>query len=258
MPKTAGLHFFLHEGGMQTKPPMVLIHGAGGNHLFWPPEIRRIAGTRVLAIDLPGHGRSAGLGCQAINDYVETLLDFLTAAGLSRSVLVGHGMGGAIALTLAIAHPERVAGIGLISSGSRHPIPSVIMENTTNSATYHQAVLAFVDMMNISSGMQALKGRVIKYYSSIRHTLLLGDLRACDGYDVSSHLEGINVSVLAICGTDDKLTPRHFSVDLAGKVPGAALQTIEGAGHLVMLEQPHRVAGLLSVFLMTIPYRAGG
>jgi pimeloyl-ACP methyl ester carboxylesterase len=82
-------------------------------------------------------------------------------------------------------------------------------------------------------------------------------LSACDHFDVTTCLEIIQSPVLVVCGTSDRLTPRRFSENLAQKIAGAALQTIDGAGHLVMLEQPHRVAGLLSFFLKVIPYVPG-
>jgi pimeloyl-ACP methyl ester carboxylesterase len=82
-------------------------------------------------------------------------------------------------------------------------------------------------------------------------------LRASDQFDVSDCIDDIRSPVLVVCGTGDQLAPRHFSENLAEKIPGAALQTVEGAGHLVMLEQPHRVAGLLSVFLTVIPFLSG-
>ena len=62
MPITAGLHYFLHEGGRPVKSPVVLIHGAGMDHSAWPPEIRRLAGENVFTLDLPGHGKSKGPG----------------------------------------------------------------------------------------------------------------------------------------------------------------------------------------------------
>jgi 3-oxoadipate enol-lactonase len=93
--------------------------------------------------------------------------------------------------------------------------------------------------------------------STIRPTLFHGDLRACEQFDASIQLHGIKTPTLVICGTDDHLVPRRSSASLAGQIQGAALQTIEDAGHLVMLEQPRRVVGLLSVFLMGIPYLPG-
>jgi pimeloyl-ACP methyl ester carboxylesterase len=166
-------------------------------------------------------------------------------------------MGGAIGLTLALEYPERVAGIGLLSSGPRLPVASAILENAANLATFILAVNAYQELMYISNANSNLKDQAFKHLSSIRQSLFQGDLRACDQFDVSTRLETIQTSTLVVCGTQDQLTPMHFSEDLAGRIPNAALQTIDGAGHLVMLEQPHRVAGLLSVFLATIPYTPG-
>jgi pimeloyl-ACP methyl ester carboxylesterase len=257
MPIAAGMHYFLHEGGKLTRPPLVLIHGAGGDHLFWPPEIRRLSGVRVFALDLPGHGKSAGLGRQSIDDYAGSLVDFMDTTSLSQAVFVGHAMGGAITLTLALDHPERVAGIGLISSGPRLPIASSILENAANPATFLLAVQSLQELMQVSQAVPNLKDRTFKQFSSIRQTLFLGDLWASDRFDVFTRLETIRTAVLVVCGTDDQLTPRYFSESLAERIPGAALQTIDGTGHLVMLEQPRRVAGLLSVFLETVSYLPG-
>jgi len=257
MPIADGIHYFFHEGGRPTKPPLVLIHGAGGDHLSWPPEIRRLADARVFSLDLPGHGKSEGPGCQSVADYADGVVGFMDVAGLPRAVFVGHALGGAIALTLAIDHPERVAGIGLISTGSRLPIASSVLENAANPATFILAVQSLQELMHIPQSEKYLKDQVFKHLSSIRPTLFHGDLRACDQFDVTTRLDAIRTPVLVLCGTDDQLTPRRFSESLAGQISGAALQTIDGAGHLVMLEQPRRVSALLSVFLKSIPYMPG-
>lgn len=257
MPIAAGIHYFLHEGGRPTKPPLVLIHGAGGDHLSWPPEIRRLADVRVFTLDLPGHGKSEGPGCQSVADYADSVVGFMNAAGLSRAVLVGHALGGAIALTLAIDHPECVAGIGLISTGPRLPIATSVLENAANPATFILAVQSLQELMHIPQALKYLKDQTFRHLSSIRPTLFHGDLRACDQFDVTTRLDAIRTPVLVLCGTDDQLTPRRYSESLAGQIHGAALQTIDGAGHLVMLEQPRRVSALLSVFLTAIPYLPG-
>ena len=257
MPVAAGLHYFLHEGGTTTRPPLVLIHGAGGDHLFWPPEMRRLAGRRIFTIDLPGHGRSEGPGCQSLPDYTEHVIDLLDAAGISRAALIGHGMGGGVALTLALDHPERVAGIGLIASGARLPVSAAILENAANPATYSRALDALRALMGSARTAPQVKERVFKYYAALRPTVLHGDLHACDRFDVTDQLEDILCPVLVVCGAEDRLTPPRYSESMAERIPGAALQTIDGAGHLLMLEQPRRLAGLVNVFLATIPYTPG-
>ena len=257
MPIAAGIHYFLHEGGKPTKPPLILIHGAGGDHLSWPPEIRRMAAGSVFSIDLPGHGKSEGPGRQSVAEYADSVIGFMNASGLSRAVVIGHGLGGAIALTIAIDHPERAAGVVLISTGPRLPVSSSVLENAANPATILQAIHSLQNQMGIPQGAKHVSDHSFRRLSSIRPTLFLGDLRACAQFDVTSRLDDIQTPVLVLCGTDDQLVPRFHSEKLAGKIPGAALQTVEDAGHLVMLEQPRRVAALLSVFLTTIPYTPG-
>jgi pimeloyl-ACP methyl ester carboxylesterase len=258
MPVSAGLHYFLHEGGGPFQPPVVLIHGEGGDQLSWPSELRRLPGYRSFTLDLPGHGKSAGPGLQSVPDYARIVVDFLGAARLSRAVLVGHGMGGAIALTLACDFPETVAGIVLVAVGARLPVASSLLENAANPSTFPLALQAWQAALCGPNTPPRIKEAISRRLSVIRPTLLHGDLLACDGFDLSESLGSIRSPALVICGTEDKFTPLRYSEDLASAIPGAALQTIDGAGHLVAQEQPRRLAGLLTIFLGTVPYTPGG
>ncbi len=76
---------------------MVLIHGAGGNLAFWPPQVRRLPGALVYALDLPGHGQSTGPGFDEIGQYAAAVLAFLDTESLPPVLLAGHSMGGAVA-----------------------------------------------------------------------------------------------------------------------------------------------------------------
>ena len=257
MPAAAGLHYFLHEGGGALKYPIVLIHGAGGDHLSWPAELRRLPDHHVITLDLPGHGKTEGPGHQSIGNYARVVTEFVDFLGFSRAVFIGHDMGGAICLSLALDYPDRVAGIGLISTGSCLPIPSKILENAAGKPTLPLAIKDLQEIFLGSQTPEGLKEAILNRLKSTRQTLLLGDLLACDRFSMAGCLGGINTPVLVVCGTDDKFTPLHFSEMLSSQIPGAALQTVEGAGHLPMLEQPHRLAKMISIFLATIPYLPG-
>ena len=166
-------------------------------------------------------------------------------------------MGGAIALALALDYPERVAGIGLISTGASLPIPSSIIENAANQSTLMLAIKRLQEMSLGSQTSASLSEINFKRLTEIRQPLLLGDLRACDRFNMAKRLDAIRSPALVVCGTDDKLTPMRYSELLSSQISGAALQTVEGAGHLLILEQPGRLAKLISVFLATIPYSPG-
>jgi pimeloyl-ACP methyl ester carboxylesterase len=257
MPIAAGIHYFLHEAGSTMKPPLVLLHDAGGEYLSWPSEIRRLPETRVYTVDLPGHGKTGGLGRQYIADYAKSMIEFMNAAGLSRAVFGGHGMGGAIALSLAIHEPGRVAGTILISTGPRLPIPEVIRENGANPSTLQRAINHWQQVCFDEKTPILFQEKYCRRLSLIRQTLLWGDWLACDRFDVSQSIEKIRTPTLVICGTGDRLTPMHFSKMLSSRIPEAALQTVEAAGHMLILEQPAHVAKLMSVFLKTVPYTPG-
>jgi pimeloyl-ACP methyl ester carboxylesterase len=257
MPIAAGYHYFLHQGGGLLTPPLVLIHGAAGDHLSWPAEMRRLPDYRVITLDLPGHGKTPGPGRQSVQAYAADVVQFMDSVGLSRAVFVGHAMGGAIALALALDFPDHVAGIGLISTGPSLPIPASVIENAANLSTLPLAVRSLQESSLGSQTPETLKGIIFKRLAETRQPLLFNDLLACDRFNLSDCLSAIHVPVLVVCGTDDRLTPLYFSELLSRKIPGAALQTIEGAGHMLALEQPHRLAKLISVFLSTIPYSPG-
>jgi pimeloyl-ACP methyl ester carboxylesterase len=257
MPIAAGIHYFLHETGSALRPPLVLIHGEGGEHLSWPPEVRRLPDCHVFTLDLPGHGKTEGPGLQSVEGYARSVVDFMEAAGLSRAVFAGHGMGGAIALVLALDYPDRVAGILLISTGPCLPVPSSVLENAASPSTLPLAINTLQGMSFSPETSVNLKGIVFKRLTETRQTLLLGDWLACDRFDVTGRLKTIRTSTLVICGTGDKITPLHFSETLASQIPGAALQTVDEAGHMLVLEQPLHLAKLTSIFLATIPYSPG-
>ena len=98
-----------------NSPLVVLIHGAAGTHLDWPPHLRRLDAASVYAIDLPGHGRSPGPACSTVDQYAEVVAAFITELDLAEVVLVGHSMGGAVALTIARQQPGAVMGLVLIT-----------------------------------------------------------------------------------------------------------------------------------------------
>jgi pimeloyl-ACP methyl ester carboxylesterase len=257
MPQAAGIYYFSNGDDDWSRPAVIFIHGAGGNHLYWPPEIRRLAGQRIYAIDLPGHGKSEGIGRQSIADYAACVLAFMDELKMRKAIFIGHSMGGAIAQELALNHPGRTLAIGLISTAAQLRVNPVLIENTFSQATFPLAVQAINDWAFGSQTDVRLKELSIQRMSEVRSSVFHGDFIACDTFNILSCVEKVKVPTLIICGSDDKMVPLHFSQFLNEKIKKSLLHVVDGAGHMVMLENPSVVANMLKLFLDGITYQPG-
>ena len=256
MPLSAGMYYFENDGNW-AQPATILIHGAGGNHLYWPPEIRHLKDHRIYAIDLPGHGKSAGIGRQSIADYARSVLDFMGSLKIHKAVFVGHSMGGAVALYLGIHNPSRTIGLGLIGTAPRLRVSPDLLSNSSVPATMPVAVKTTVEM---SFGLNAdprLKELATQRMLEVRYPVLHGDFLACNVFDETSLLGRVKAPALIICGSEDRMTPARYSVAMHGRLKKSLLHIVDGAGHMVMLEQPLAVANILDLFLKTIEYQPG-
>jgi pimeloyl-ACP methyl ester carboxylesterase len=252
MPTASGIYYAEYDEGHKDQPPIILIHGAGSSHLIWPSEIRRLPGQRVLAVDLPGHGRSAGVGLQSISRMADQLVEFLAALDLYQAVFVGHSMGGAIALELAIQHPTQVAGLGLISTGAYLGVNADFLENLANPLTAPSALVTFRQRAFGTQVAPALVERCMQTMKDTRSSVLYGDWRACAEFDMRESIARAEAPAWVIVGGEDQLTPVAYAHFLAGRLPAARLQIIPGAGHMAFLEHPARIAQGLQQFLAAL------
>jgi len=242
--------YALYQGGVLSKRNLALVHGAGGSHLDWPAPLRRLKGADVYDLDLPGHGRSEGRGRSSVSAYRDFLLAFLDAVGLDRATVVGHSMGGGIALDFALNYPDRLAGLILVGSGARLRVAPAILAGILSDFE------ATVDLVcNYAFGSTATeqlkrlgRQRLLKTLPEVLH----GDYAACDAFDVMERLREVRCPTLVIGGTADALTPPKYSVYLRDHIPGAELVLVDAAGHMVMLEKPEVVTRAVSQFIASL------
>ena len=255
MPIAADIYYHIYETSKEgLKPPVILIHGAGGSHLSWPPEVRRLPGYQVYAIDLPGHGKSSGRGLQSIPAFTDALIQWLEIVGLHSAAFIGHSMGSAIAITLALNHAQQVAGLVLVSSGPRLRVAPQLIENTSNPTTLINAIELVIEWSFSPKASPRLRELVTQRIVDTRQSVFYGDFLACDAFDETTRICEIRQPTLVMCGAEDKMTPPRHSNYLASNIPNARLQVIPDAGHMVMLEQPQAVAAAISAFLESISY----
>jgi pimeloyl-ACP methyl ester carboxylesterase len=237
--------------------------------VVWMDFVRRLApGRRVIAPDLPGHGQSdrwhdpetpAGL-FSLYRDAVGTVCATLK---VPRAVLVGHSMGAAVALHCALAWPERVAGLVLISGAARLDVPDEVMtllqdSFPPSSPRVDRMPDSFAELCFSPETSPDVKARWQAVLFSAERDILLADFSACRGLDFRGKLAerlGRGASsplpwVLAISGSDDLLVPPSQVEESVAILKAAGVRTshevIKNTGHLTHLEQSETCIRLIT------------
>jgi pimeloyl-ACP methyl ester carboxylesterase len=232
------------------RPPLLLLHGAGGTHMHWPAALRRLPDRNVYAIDLPGHGKSAGPGRDSIAAYCDVVYSFVQALGLELVTLAGHSMGGAVVQEFALHYPGRLAGIVLVGTGARLRVAPAILDGIRSD--FPATVRAVADWVHDKNVPEQLKRLYVQRTLENDPQVMYGDFYACDQFDRRADVGRIATPALVICGVNDVMTPPKFSESLAQSLPNARLTLIPNAGHMVALEAPEEVTAVVAAFLRAV------
>jgi len=225
---------------------VLLVHGAGGTSAVWLTTIHRLARLRrAVAFDLPGHGRSTGTVATA-DDWVQAIGQ--TAAGLclGPSVLVGHSLGGVAVLAAALAWPDKVAGLVLVTTGARLGVSARTLDRIENDWAHWQETIQEMGHSPDTPLDTRRRSAAIGLGASQAQTL--ADFRAVPGLDLRSRLGEVACPTLVISGTHDMMVPAKYSAALAEGIPGARHVTL-AAGHYPMNEQPDAFAAAIAEFV---------
>jgi pimeloyl-ACP methyl ester carboxylesterase len=272
-PKTVTLHgsaVTYAEAG--SGPLLLLIHGMAGTYENWQEVIEPLARDHtVIAPDLPGHGTSApGHGDYSLGALATGLRDLLMALGHERATLVGHSLGGGVAMQFAYQFPEIIERLVLVSSGGLGPeVSPVLRAAALPGADLFIAATAGPGRTvgsAVARGLAAVGMRpradiaeVARGYASLadpdRRAAFLSTLRGVVGTDGQRVHAGDRlylaegVPVLIIWGQNDPMIPVHHAEEAHRAIPGSRLEIFDGIGHLPQLEAPGRFVAVLERFL---------
>jgi pimeloyl-ACP methyl ester carboxylesterase len=255
-----GKSVFAATGGRQfeeRQPIVVMLHGAGMDHIVWALPARSLAhrGRSVLAVDLPGHGRSDGPALASIAAMAAWLIRLLDAAHLSEARLVGHSMGSLIALEAAAQAPARIRRVALLGVASRvsvHPdLLTAAAEDQPHAADLiaswaHGPAGHFGG--NPAPGVWRMGGAQ-RLLNQTEPGVLASDLAACDAYDTAASAAKVKCPSLLLLGALDRMTPVAKAKALAAALPDCRTIVIPGAGHMMMSETPDAVIDALLDFI---------
>ena len=230
-------------------PSLLMIHGSGANKDNWRGQFGGLKGINVAAIDLPGHGDSAGPAMDKVEDYASWVSEFI-ASGPIRPVLLGHSLGGAVAQMVALTNPALIKGLILVGTGSRLKVlPAILDGFLADPEAIYKMIVQYAyddkaDPQFLKLGFEEMKQRP----PEVAHA----DFSACNAFDVGDRLGEIKLPTLMIVGAGDKLTPPKYSEFLAGGIAGSRVEMIQGAGHMVALEQPAAFNQAVAEFMATV------
>jgi pimeloyl-ACP methyl ester carboxylesterase len=251
---TAGAIFYLKRGN--TGPPLICIHGAGGTHQHWGYQLRGLSDiARVYTLDLPGHGRSAPPGRDTIAGYVKVVLAIMDRLDIRGALLIGHSMGGAIALQAALDAPERVLGLGLIGAGGRMRVAPAILDGLSGDRL--ATINTIVEYAYAPDAPERIRRQAAAAYALCDPTVYRGDYLACDAFDVLSRLGEIGCPAAVVCGTADRMTPPKYAEALRDRIRGSTLTLIASAGHMAPIERPAEVTAALRELITRLKTGSG-
>lgn len=237
-----------------SAPVTIFIHGASFDHTVWKLQARYFAwhGGAVLALDLPGHGRSDGPLLPTIEAMADWVIALMDAADVREATLIGHSMGALVAIDAAARHNTRVRALGLVGAAMAIPVNDVLLD--TSAKNEHLAL----DLLNAwgygrraqfgghaMPGMWMMRGG-LRLLEQAENDVLHNDLTATNTYDSGpARAAEITCPTVVVIAEKDMMTPAKAGKALAQTIPGAEAKLIPAAGHIMLEEAPDQTLDAL-------------
>jgi pimeloyl-ACP methyl ester carboxylesterase len=239
-------------------PAVVFVHGGAQDHSTWILQSRYLAhhGHAVLAVDLPGHGRSRGAPLESIESMADWLVALLDAGQVRAAALVGHSMGSLAALECAARYPERVNRIALIGTAAPMRVSPDLLEAARSNETEAQRMInvwshaAYAHYPGNPGPGFWVSGGNLRLMQRQKRGALHADFAACDAYAAGlERAARVRCPALFLLGARDAMTPARAGRELAQAVPHATVRTLGDSGHNLLGEKPDEVLDALAEFL---------
>ncbi|RKH40693.1 alpha/beta fold hydrolase [Corallococcus sicarius] len=252
--KGAAGELYVDDGGSGPGTPVVFVHSAAGDATQWEAQLSHLRPhRRAIALELRGHGRSTLTSGQGVRmeDFTRDVGAVVDGLGLSRVVLVGHSLGGAVCVAWAGANPERVAGLFLLDPAS---------DGRSVPPEQAQGMMDALETDGWTAVVEQYWGTLLEPSTPEVRERVLGQLRrtpreavkaamgALLEFDPVTPLKRYPGPALSVITPLNEVPGAYHML-----VPGLPFKTVTGTGHWVQLDAPEQVNALLDVFLATVP-----
>lgn len=223
----------------------------------WPSQLHSVPGAlRLIALDLPGHGESEAMPRASVEDYAVAVAHVLRALDCGPAVVVGHSLGGSIAIALAAHRPALVRGLVLIATCLKLPLVDSVGERLVAFLPGPLRRVFFFSMARkvlfapdapadaVAITMQELR--------ACRPESLMADVRAARAMDLTDQAAALDVPTVVLAGSRDRLTPPALAERLSASIRGSRLRIVDGAGHMLPQEAAQRVNREIVAFVESL------
>lgn len=258
---TIKLHYVESGQGM----PVVLLHGFPFDHRIWQAQQAALSTDyRVIAPDLRGHGQSpVPEGVYSMDAMAADVIALLDQLGIEKAVWVGHSMGGYITMAALRYAPSRFSGMVLVATQPLadtterrvQRLESAKLAEKQGSSTIAFSMMGVLFSPTVEGGSPMAQG-VYEIMVNTPPMGVAGALRGmADRPDSTDTLRKISIPTLVIAGREDQIIKLDIAEQMAANIPAARLVTIEGSGHLPMIEKPDETIAALREFLKSLENR---
>lgn len=233
-----------------SAPRPILLHGVVGGPSAWTAQDGRFPGAAAIAMP----GRAVGAPMDRLEDAVVFVAELLERVPGPR-VLVGHDLGAAIALEVAVQRPRVLDGVIAIACGPTLPFPGVVLTHLEDDPEGQIDRLMRASFRDPRSDVAVAVREVLEAGGA---GALTADVGLARQVDLRGRLAGVRVPVLLVAGGDDPVTPPSEVAALAAEIPVCDTVLVPGARHLVMADAPRSVDLLLAAFLARLELTLDG
>ena len=247
------VHFIKSENIDNSRPTLLFVHGAGQSIATWRFQeglFRNHPDFNYIALDLPGRGGSGGEGLKSVQEYKDFLLEFIDALNLENIILIGHSMGGAIAMLIAIQNPELLKALVLVATSPKLTVAQQTLDKARDN--YDDFCEVSPTRAIAEESPQELRDEYRRGLIDAGSEVCYGDLLACNEFDITDEVEKIHIPTLIISADKDIMTPAKNGEYLHQKIYGSEFHKINNSGHFIMQERVKEFNTILEHFLNNI------
>jgi pimeloyl-ACP methyl ester carboxylesterase len=228
---------------------LIFLHGSGGCKEVWHYQTKHFPDAD--AINLPGHPE--GEPCTSVDDYTDWLKGYIQDHCYGDVVLAGHSLGSAIAQLYALKYPEDLKGLILIGGGARLRVHSMYLDTLEQALSNPRIFEVYIKMsweLINPELKEILRRRALENGPAV----FLNDMLCCDKFDIMDRVHDIRLPTLALCGSDDTMTPPKYTKYLTDKIEGSREVIIDGGTHMVFAEKSGEVNQVIEDFLSGLSF----